>query len=490
MPGAPTASAPALAAFDAADVPVAAALAHLHAPLDRPRLLALRQARRVESVREAQRLLEPFPSALLHVAFVAEPYAALGAHAEALAAFLEALPETPRWDSALTARVLGGTADALSALGRGEEAVVASARALRFMPAEPRLVAAHGRALAAAGRWEDAAAHRAWLHDLGVGKAILPEEASELEAVDAAVPDLTALEPLDAEGMARHLVFAFADLGLANHMLQGRRHAMACLRHGVVHAALTTLDGYAGGTPNAVEAGRWLGWPVGGSDLLATDALLALVSTAAKAVRSDKAAKDLRHKQPGARIAAVERLVGEGQTAVAREALFDRVAAVRLRAAQLLGDDPVVLRMRAVEADLDPALRFLEGTVVAGASHHGATSLTWQGKAIAYPPSEPVGPPDLHAPHLEPAPDGRSKCKLCKAPIAAGELRLRVRHKFFPVETFYTHLACAAGGKHGPLQASTQLERGDGPLLLVALRRSRRRFPERDALLAQLTSPR
>ncbi len=148
--------------------------------------------------------------------------------------------------------------------------------------------------------------------------------------------------------------------------------------------------------------------------------------------------------------------------------------------------DPIVQRLRVVEAELDPAFRFLSGDAPAGASHHGGTSLRWNGAEVTYPRSEPVGPPDLHAPHLERASNARAKCKVCKATLAAGELRLRVRHKFFPVETFYAHLPCAAAGKRGPLLGTSQLEREDGPLLLVALRRSRLRFPERDAMLAQL----
>ena len=44
---------------------------------------------------------------------------------------------------------------------------------------------------------------------------------------------------------------------------------------------------------------------------------------------------------------------------------------------------------------------------------------------------------------IERAATGRSKCKVCKATIAAGEVRLVVRSKMFPVDETYAHAKCA-----------------------------------------------
>lgn len=482
-----------MAAFDRNDVSVADALVHLTGALDRERLLALRVAGTRAAGREAREKVAPLGSAVLLDAFVGEPLTKAGAHDEALAVRLEALARTPRWDSALAARVLARTSENLRALGRLDDALALSARALRFMPAEPRVVATHAAALEAAGSAADAAAYRAWLFDVGVGKTVLPGEvgAAERDAT-AYAPDLGALEPLDDEGVARHLAMTYVDLGLVNHMLQGRRHAMACLRHGVPRAALGTLEGYAGGTPNATDAGRWIGWPVGATDYVATDALLALVEARLAGTKVERAAKDLGHRLAGKRADAVEALAKAGRADLAREGLFDRVAYVRYRAARALPDDPIVQRVRAVEATLDPSVRcFSSETVPDGIdvslAHHGGTRFR-QGRAeIAYPTAtiDPASV-DLHAPHVEAASSARSKCKVCKVAIAAGELRLRVRHKHFPVETHYTHLRCAASGKHGPLLGSSKLERDDGPLLRVALRRTRLEVPDRAALLAAM----
>ena len=176
--------------------------------------------------------------------------------------------------------------------------------------------------------------------------------------------------------------------------------------------------------------------------------LIDAVTERAKREKSVKPA-DVTHRLAGVRAHTIRELAASGGT-VPRASLTDLIWDVARAAGQALPDDPVTAAARASEEDprLTFGARVFSGEPLPHQTPHtiGATDYVLRdGAKVTYPVGRTK--PDEWAPVLERAESGRAKCKVCKAAIAAGELRMDVRSKLFPVEHAYVHVACAPNKK-------------------------------------------
>lgn len=441
----------ALAAFDANDVSVWEALQPGVADFDRKRVMRLRDEGTVAAGEAIEaHLRDTGLSAPLLLEQAAMAYTSAGAHEQALSVRLAALPGCPRYDSWGTAFLLTGVARSLLALGRNEDALRVAERAQRFQPLEPTSLVVLAAARAAVGDPGGAARVRAWLFDHGVGTCWFPSTPTDLDrAADPYDVDWDALEPMSDEDMGRYLVFSRADLVLVGTLAAGRRHLAAQARHGDWSATKSTCSYYRDGSPTFSDAGVSLGLPLTFStEHAAINGLIDAVTERAKRERSAKPA-DVTHRLAGVRAHTLRELAAAGAS-VPRASLTDLIWDVAHAAAQALPDDPVTLAARASEEDprLTFGARVFSGAPLPHQTPHtiGATDhLIRDGVRVAYPVGR--AKPDDWEPVLQRADSGRAKCKICKAAIAAGELRMDVRSKLFPVEHDYVHVACAPGKK-------------------------------------------
>lgn len=449
----------ALSAFDANDVSVWDALLHGIAELDRARVAQLREAGTVAGADAIMaHLHERELRAPLLLEQAAMGYAKAGAHERALAVRLDALRGCPRYDSWVCGLLLTRTAASLLALGRAGEALHVAERAQRFQPLEPTFMVVLAEARSAAGDTAGAARVRAWLFDQGVGPSWFP--GAPTEADRAAVPyevDLGALEPMSDEEMARYLVLFRSDQALMGTLAAGRRHLAAQARHGDWIATKATCSYYRGGSPTFADAGVWLGLPITFSTEYA--AITGLIDAVSEEAKKHKGAKpaDLTHRMAGVRAATIREQAAAGGL-VPRALLTDLIWDVAHAAAEALPDDPVTVAARALEEApaLSFASRVFSGEPLPHQAPHTlgtADFILWDGERITYPSSRVKE--DEWMPIIQRADTGRAKCKVCKAPIEAGALRLDIRSKLFPVEHAYVHIACAGTKK----KYATELKR-------------------------------
>lgn len=459
----------ALAAFDTNDITPFDAMFYGVAHVDLKRFLALRMQPTVAAGDEIRKMLktEGITSAMLLEQGAAAAYEAAGAHGKALETRLEALADCPRYDGFFTALLLSRTAGSLLALDRADEALPLAERALRFQPLDPPAMVIASRARTAVGDDAGAARLRAWLYDVGTSPAYLPGTPTEADlAAEPYVCDFDALEPLSDEDMARYLILFRIDVGLEGTLVAGRRHLGAQLRYaagaggvGLWQAAKTASAFYREGSPTWSDAGSWLGFPITmNNEYVATQALIDAIAEAS----TDKKHKvvveprDLAHRLAGVRKLNIREQAAAGAT-VPRHLLTDLIWDVAEAAAKALPNDPLVVALRAHEADED-----LQGMVPKVFSDELADAacvphttgcrdhFLRDGVRIQYPHQNaqtPLAREDDWYPFIEHAPTGRSKCKVCKAAIAAGEPRLVVRSKLCPVDSTYAHAACAPGHK-------------------------------------------
>lgn len=83
------------------------------------------------------------------------------------------------------------------------------------------------------------------------------------------------------------------------------------------------------------------------------------------------------------------------------------------------------------------------------------------GKRVTYPSTQLKR--DEWVPIIQRADSGRAKCKVCKAAIEAGALRLDIRSKLFPVDHAYVHVTCAPAKK----KFATELKRAQARCRLL-----------------------
>lgn len=449
----------ALSAFDANDVSVWDALQHGIADFDRAEVVRLRDAGTVEG---ADAILAHLDEHALRAPLLLEQaamaYAAAGAHERALAVRLDALRGCPRYDGWVSGFLLTQTAASLLALGRADEALHVAERAQRFQPLEPTFMVVLAEARSAAGDGAGAARVRAWLFDHGVGPSWLP--GAPTAADRAAVPyevDFGALEPMADGEMARYLVLFRSDPALMGTLAAGRRHLAAQARHGDWLATKNTCSFYREGSPAFADAGVSLRLPITFSTEYA--AITGLIDAVTEEAKKHKGAKpaDLTHRLAGVRAATIRKQAAAGGP-VPRALLTDLIWDVAHAAAEVLPDDPVTVAARAIEED--PALPFVSRVFSAEPLPHQvphtlgtADYILRDGERITYPPSRVKE--DDWTPIIQRAETGRAKCKVCRAPIEAGALRLDIRSKLFPVEHAYAHIACAGTKK----KYATELKR-------------------------------
>ncbi|MCA9578167.1 MAG: hypothetical protein KC668_22190 [Myxococcales bacterium] len=441
----------ALGAFDANDVSVWDALQPGVADFDRAKVMKLRDQGTVvagEAI-EAHLREAGITAPMLHEQ-AAMAYTSAGAHAQALSVRLTALPRCARYDSWGTSFALTNIARSLRALERHDDALFVAERAQRFQPLEPTSLVVLAAARAAVGDDDGAARVRAWLFDRGVGPCWFPGTPTDRDrAAEAYEVDWAALEPMSDEDMGRYLVFSRADVVLVGTLAAGRGRLAAQARHGDWSATKSTCSYYRDGSPTFSDAGLSLGLPITFStEYAAMTGLIDAVTERAKREKSVKPA-DVTHRLAGVRAHTIRELAASGGT-VPRASLTDLIWDVARAAGQALPDDPVTAAARASEEDprLTFGARVFSGEPLPHQTPHtiGATDYVLRdGAKVTYPVGRTK--PDEWAPVLERAESGRAKCKVCKAAIAAGELRMDVRSKLFPVEHAYVHVACAPNKK-------------------------------------------
>lgn len=476
----------ALASFDGNDVPLRAALAHLVADLPRARLLETRLAPTPGAIDEARTLARGLGSALLMEAFVAAPLETSGDAGAALEARLLALPLCPRWESWVASALLTRLSASLLSVGRAAEAIRVAERALRFMPADPDVLAS----LAAADPSRKAAIG-AHLRDHGYFAPFVVGPPSDDERrAEAWTPRLDDLEPMSDSDLARYLVYDRFDVANTETTTEARRHAATSMRRGNfggARVALTITEKWAGeGSP----ARAWLGisglWRNG---FFASRALRAVLEASSAWARLASSGKKHGARFASARAtrerAAVD-LAARGETAEAELLLEDWLLAVRATARAHLPGSSLVAKLEAEEAAVADlfAMRALlvrnpDGTEYA-ATHPSHVTLVRDGVPILYP--TPAATAESHAAfyerfpsYVERAPNARSKCKVCKQTIDEGAFRLVVSGGNEPGDNL-AHVACG-------------LDRRFRDGLADVLTRDRRPLPERERLEAELLAP-
>ena len=476
----------ALASFDANDVPLRAALAHLVADLPRERLLATRLVPTALAVDEARALARGVGSAILMEAFVAAPLATLGDTEGALRARLEALALCPRWESLLACTLLARVSASLASLGDASAATLVAERALRFLPADPEALAA----LAAADPSRRAAIG-AHFRDHGyVAPFVVGPAGDDERRAEAWAPSLDDLEPMSDNEVARYLVYDRFDVANTETPTEARRHAATAIRRrdfGSAHVALIITERWA---DERSAARSWLGMPgIGHNGFFASRALLAALEASPEWKRCAALGKKRGARFDGDRAtrqrAAVE-LASRGESAEVELLLTDWLLSVRTTAREAIPTSALVAKLAAEEAgaaDLfamrTPMARNPDGSEY-GASHPSHAKLVRDGAAIVYPtpPSTAESEAAFYArfpPYVEPAPSARSKCKVCKETIGAGEYRLVISRGREPGDDF-GHVACG-------------LEKRFRQGLADVLMRDRRALPDRERLEADLAAP-
>ena len=476
----------ALLAFDANDVPSSAALAHLVADLPRERLLALRMAPTALGIEEARTVARGLGSAILMEAFVATPLAILGDPAAALEARLEALTLCPRWESLMACTLLTSVSGSLLAAGHAADATRVAERALRFLPVDPGALSA--LAAAAPSRRAAIGAH---LRDHGyVVPFVVGLPGDDERRAEAWTTTLEELEPLSDADLARYLVYDRFDVANTETPTEARRHAATALRRrdfGGAHVAMITTERWA---DERSKARSWLGIEgIGNNGFFASRALLGAIEASAEWKRCAALGKKGGARFDGDRATrqrAAEELASRGDVAAAELLLGDWLLSVRTTARTALPTSALVARIAAEEAaaaDLfamrTPLARNPDGSEY-GAAHPSHAKLSRDGAAIVYPtpPSTPESEASFYAwfpAYLEAAPNARSKCKVCKEAIVAGDHRLVVSRGREPGDDF-AHIACGLDKRFR-----------DG--LADVLARDRRPLPERERLEAELSAP-
>ncbi|MBP7685080.1 MAG: hypothetical protein KBB95_24405, partial [Deltaproteobacteria bacterium] len=393
-------------------------------------------------------------------------YAAAGAHERALAVRLDALRVCPRYDSWVSGFMLTQTASSLLALGRATEALHVAERAQRFQPLEPTSLVVLAQARAAAGDAAGAARVRSWLFDQGVGPDWFPgaPTSADREAAPYEV-DWSALEPMSDVDLASYLVLFRADLGLVGTLAAGRRHLAAQARHGDWLATKATCSYYRDGSPTFSDAGVSLNLPITFStEYAAMNGLIDAVTAQAKQHKSVKPA-DLTHRLAGVRAKTIRDQAAAGAP-VPRALLTDLIWDVARAAGEALPNDPVTVAAQAIERDaaLTFASRVFSGEPLPHQTPHTLGCVDYvirDGKRMTYPSTQLKR--DEWVPIIQRADSGRAKCKVCKAAIEAGALRLDIRSKLFPVDHAYVHVSCAPTKK----KFATELKRAQARCRLL-----------------------
>jgi hypothetical protein len=457
----------ALAVFDANDVSVWDALQHGVADFDRGMVAKQRDAGTVSG---ADAILAHLAERELRSPLLLEQaamgYAAAGAHERALAVRLDALRVCPRYDSWVSGFMLTQTASSLLALGRAAEALHVAERAQRFQPLEPTSLVVLAQARAAAGDAAGAARVRAWLFDQGVGPDWFPgaPTSADREAAPYEV-DWSALEPMSDVDLASYLVLFRADLGLVGTLAAGRRHLAAQARHGDWLATKATCSYYRDGSPTFSDAGVSLNLPITFStEYAAMNGLIDAVTAQAKQHKSVKPA-DLTHRLAGVRAKTIRDQAAAGAP-VPRALLTDLIWDVARAAGEALPNDPVTVAAQAIERDaaLTFASRVFSGEPLPHQTPHTLGCVDYvirDGKRMTYPSTQLKR--DEWVPIIQRADSGRAKCKVCKAAIEAGALRLDIRSKLFPVDHAYVHVSCAPTKK----KFATELKRAQARCRLL-----------------------
>jgi hypothetical protein len=485
----------ALAAFDANDISVRTALIHLVADMPRQKLLDLRMEPTAEHVREARKLVLPLESAIALEAFAARPASKTGDDALALSIRLEALAVCPRWESWLSAWILTGIGQNLVRLGRAGEAETLLARALRFMPGDPRALATLAAAHDATGNHDGAARVRAHLRDANYGETIVAGTPTPLERKAMPIEiALTGLEPLSDEDLARYVVFLRYDNATTDILPQPRRHAATLLRRGDVGGAQVALRRTSGWETTIYDERVWLGLPISPTDWIQNHVLEDLL---ARSPQGAAALADTRKRgKPSpyddgmsTREKAIGVLAAAGRAAEIARLLADWTFSVRLAAARALPDHPMVKRMNEIQAGLGSPFDTREATVTGpggdeyiwAAGSHG--HYVQNGKPIEYPkpPYNVAGANTREGdkefpPVLEVTPSARAICKVCKVKIETGALRLCVPKSSLQPDYNWVHARCGLDKRHRAA-------------LATALSRSRRPVPEQAELEAGLAAP-
>lgn len=472
----------ALSAFDGNDVSLAAALAHVLGDLPRERMLADRVAPTPRGVAQARAIAFGAGSAMLVEAFVASPLDAMGDHAAALDARLDALPLCPRWESWMACTLLTRLASCLVRAGRSADAGRVAERALRFLPADPDALCA----LAAADPARSAQITGYFRDNAFVSPCVVgPAREDEREA-QAWSPNLDTLEPLSDAELARYLVYDRCDVVLTETPTEARRHAATLLRRGDPGGALLALQITAEWASDNNPARAWLdldGHCANG--YFAARALRAAIESSAgiAAVRALGKKEGARFQFARAtREAAAADLASRGDIAGAEPLLADWLLSVRRVARAGIPTSPLLARIEKEEQAATDilsmrvfALRNPDGTEY-GATHPSHVTFVRDGKAIDYPfPPSTGGQRPRFPSYLDLAPNARSMCKVCKARIDLGAWRLVVSGGGDPGEMF-AHLGCG-------------LERRFAAGLADVLERDRRALPNREELERALSAP-
>lgn len=444
---------PILDEFFANDVSVADAAIHLYADLDRAALLEARVKATAATLQRARDLLAGVPSALAREAFLARPLTRRGKHEEALAARLEALRFTPRWDPFQSGVVLSGLSRSLLAVGRAEEAASVAREATRHAPLDPWAVRAWADATRASGGLSartEAAVVAAWLRHQGYGAPIVEGAPTAEEAlVEPAPPPLDDLAPLDVEGMARFLTLAEVEEGFESKRYRFVRHAMALMRHGEPGLARNVAAGDDGDSGLATVLACWLNlappdeiaWLAKRSIRRALDATKA--GAEARSGANAKKANRLWSYDAISHIGYRGQLLKTGRKEDGEALLFSPARAAFVDALASLPNHPVVARFEALRASLLAAFP----PALPNQSNRGASAtLGSDGEPVRFPMHETIDRAEM-PPCIELMEDARSSCKVCKARIAKDTTALafgRISATDGEPKRGHGHLACAA----------------------------------------------
>lgn len=471
---------PILDDFLSNDVSVADATCHLWADLDRAALLEARLRPRAATLGRARTILEGLPSALAREAFLARPLARTGAHEEALAARVEALRFTPRWDPFQSAVILSGLSTSLLALGRADEARDVAREAARCAPLDPWALRAWADASRRAGATGESAALGAWLRDSGYGAPIVegPPAAGEAEA-DGAPPDLDDVAPLDDEATARFLTLAEVDDAFQSKRWRAVRHAMALVRRGEAAIARNIVAGDGGDSMLATTLGHWMNLqPPEVIAWLTQDALRRALDRTPAGAEARKGAGSKKPNRLWSFAAIVHlgyrnQLLRDGAPRDLEALLFSPCRPAFVDGLGRLPAHPVVVRFHELRAALAP--RF--PPALPGQVDRGARATIGLDGAPVVPPGDDEVDGAETPPCVEVLENAKSRCRVCKEGIPAGTLALRtggLSTSDGSVTWKRAHLACAAGH-----EASIKA-------LRKALARERRRTPELDAIAVRL----